>query len=80
MPCPYYLGFTCLTRFELGVDTFGDVTLDADGNPLPHYELLFEERLALFAALLSERPVTWTGKTRSPFRDQVSIRRSSRAG
>jgi probable LLM family oxidoreductase len=164
-----------MSAIELGVDTFGDVTLDADGNPLPHaqilrnavaeailadqvglsffgvgehhrrdfaisapevvlaaiagqtshihlgsavtvlssddpvrvyerfstlnalsngraevivgrgsftesfplfgfdtrdYELLFEERLALFAALLSERPVTWTGKTRSPLRDQ----------
>jgi alkanesulfonate monooxygenase SsuD/methylene tetrahydromethanopterin reductase-like flavin-dependent oxidoreductase (luciferase family) len=34
------------------------------------YDLLFEERLELFAALIGERPVTWTGKTRSPLRAQ----------
>jgi len=34
------------------------------------YDALFEERLELFAALLKEEPVTWSGQTRSPLRDQ----------
>ena len=36
------------------------------GFSLEQYEELFEERLELFAQLLSERPVTWSGHTRSP--------------
>lgn len=28
------------TRLELGIDTFGDVTRDADGAPLPHAQVL----------------------------------------
>src|SRR5712691_10808180 len=41
------------------------------GFDLSQYELLFEERLELFAALIAERPVTWSGRTRSPLRDQI---------
>jgi probable LLM family oxidoreductase len=40
------------------------------GFPLERYEELFEERLALLAALLEERPVTWSGRTRAALRDQ----------
>src|SRR5215470_8004237 len=41
------------------------------GFDLGQYGLLFEERLQIFAALLSGKPVTWTGRTRSPLQDQV---------
>ncbi|WP_062516393.1 LLM class flavin-dependent oxidoreductase [Demequina gelatinilytica] len=34
------------------------------GFDLADYEVLFEEKLALFAQLLTERPVTWEGTTR----------------
>lgn len=34
------------------------------GYRLDHYEQLFEEKLALFAELLKDRPVTWSGRTR----------------
>jgi len=40
------------------------------GFDLAQYELLFEERLELFAALLTEQPVTWSGRTRSALREQ----------
>jgi probable LLM family oxidoreductase len=40
------------------------------GFPLERYEELFEERLALLAKLLEEKPVTWSGKTRAALRDQ----------
>ncbi len=40
------------------------------GFDTAQYEVLFEERLALFAALLAERPVTWSGTTRAALRDQ----------
>ncbi|MCU1384566.1 MAG: luciferase [Acidobacteria bacterium] len=40
------------------------------GFDLAQYELLFEEHLELFAAILAEKPVTWTGQTRSGVRDQ----------
>src|SRR5690554_2936178 len=36
------------------------------GYDLSQYELLFEEKLALFAELLKEEPVTWQGTTRAP--------------
>src|SRR3954470_15060198 len=29
-----------MTTIELGLDTFGDVTADADGRPLPHARVL----------------------------------------
>jgi probable LLM family oxidoreductase len=40
------------------------------GYRLDQYELLFEEKLELFAALLEGGPVTWSGKTRSPLTNQ----------
>ncbi|MEO8276331.1 MAG: LLM class flavin-dependent oxidoreductase [Thermoanaerobaculia bacterium] len=40
------------------------------GLELDQYELLFEERLHLFAELLTERPVTWSGKTRAGLKNQ----------
>lgn len=41
------------------------------GFDLGQYELLFEERLDLLAALLEEKPVTWSGRTRSALEDQT---------
>jgi probable LLM family oxidoreductase len=40
------------------------------GFDLAQYEQLFEEKLELFAALLTEQPVTWQGETRSSLTDQ----------
>ncbi len=40
------------------------------GYDLDDYEVLFEEKVALFVELLKEQPVTWSGTTRSPLRDQ----------
>ena len=40
------------------------------GFDLAQYEVLFEERLELFAALLAERPVTWSGRTRAALSGQ----------
>ena len=40
------------------------------GYRLEDYEVLFEEKLDLFAALLREEPVTWSGTTRPPLQDQ----------
>ncbi len=40
------------------------------GYDLRDYEVLFEEKLALLAALLKEQPVTWEGTTRAPLTDQ----------
>ena len=40
------------------------------GFDLAHYELLFEEKLALFAALQTGEPVTWSGRTRAPLTEQ----------
>src|SRR5882757_7944071 len=36
------------------------------GYELSDYEELFEEKLGLFAELLREKPVTWSGNTRAP--------------
>jgi len=41
------------------------------GFDLGAYELLFEERLDLLAALIDEKPVTWSGKTRSGLTNQT---------
>jgi probable LLM family oxidoreductase len=41
------------------------------GYDLQDYEILFEEKLDLFVSLLRERPVTWSGTTRPPLRDQL---------
>lgn len=35
------------------------------GYDLQNYELLFEEKVALFAEILKEKPVSWAGKTRA---------------
>jgi probable LLM family oxidoreductase len=40
------------------------------GYSLDDYEVLFEERIDLFAALLEGGPVTWAGTTRAPLEDQ----------
>lgn len=40
------------------------------GHDLHDYDQLFEERLELFARLLREPQVTWSGETRSPLTDQ----------
>ncbi|MEZ5798182.1 MAG: LLM class flavin-dependent oxidoreductase [Paracoccaceae bacterium] len=40
------------------------------GFDLSDYDRLFEERLDLFARLLRESRVTWSGETRSPLSDQ----------
>jgi probable LLM family oxidoreductase len=41
------------------------------GFALEDYEVLFEEKLDLFAQVLTEQPVTWSGTIRSPLRNQV---------
>src|SRR3954466_7156439 len=41
------------------------------GFPLDQYEQLFEEKLDLFAALLKEQPVTWSGQTRPGLPDHL---------
>ncbi len=40
------------------------------GFDLNQYEELFDEKLDLFAALLSQEPVTWQGRLRPPLKDQ----------
>ncbi len=40
------------------------------GYALEDYETLFEEKLALFAALREGGPVTWEGSVRAPLKDQ----------
>ncbi len=40
------------------------------GYALDQYETLFDEKLDLFAALLRQEPVTWSGKTRAALKDQ----------
>ena len=40
------------------------------GYELRDYERLFEEKLDLFAALLTQAPVTWSGTTRAPLSTQ----------
>src|SRR4029079_3561935 len=41
------------------------------GLDLRAYEALFEEKLDLFRALLSQKPVTWEGKLRPPLKEQL---------
>jgi probable LLM family oxidoreductase len=40
------------------------------GFDLRQYEQLFDEKLDLFAALLTQQPVTWRGSVRAPLTDQ----------
>jgi probable LLM family oxidoreductase len=39
------------------------------GYDLSDYDVLFEEKLDLFAKLLDEKPVTWSGTVRAPLKD-----------
>src|SRR3954463_12920358 len=48
------------------------------GYPLDMYEELFEEKLDLFAQLLHEEPVTWSGATRAPLQHQDVFPRTER--
>src|SRR5829696_5551328 len=48
--------------------------------PLFEYELLFEDKLDLFARLRDERPVTWSGETRAPLTDQRVFPRTEAGG
>ncbi len=41
------------------------------GHDLADYELLFEEKLDLFARLRDEQPVTWSGEHRAPLQNQT---------
>ncbi|AMM19259.1 luciferase [Frondihabitans sp. PAMC 28766] len=41
------------------------------GLDLQDYEVLFEEKIDLFAELLKDGPVTWNGTTRGPLQDQL---------
>ncbi|MBK3566522.1 MULTISPECIES: Atu2307/SP_0267 family LLM class monooxygenase [unclassified Streptomyces] len=49
------------------------------GYDLSDYEELFEEKVALFAELLKEKPVTWSGTTRAAL-DGVSVYPHSETG
>jgi len=40
------------------------------GYDLAHYEVLFEDKVELFAELLKGQPVTWQGRTRTPLENQ----------
>lgn len=40
------------------------------GFAMQDYETLFEEKLDLLAAALTREPITWSGTTRAPLRDQ----------
>jgi alkanesulfonate monooxygenase SsuD/methylene tetrahydromethanopterin reductase-like flavin-dependent oxidoreductase (luciferase family) len=40
------------------------------GFDLNHYHVLFEEKLDLFAQLVTNEPVTWSGRTRPPLEAQ----------
>jgi probable LLM family oxidoreductase len=40
------------------------------GHDLSQYELLFDEKLDLFASLLDQEAVTWSGRTRASLNDQ----------
>ena len=50
------------------------------GFDTAEYELLFEERLDLFARLLREEPVTWSGRTRAPLTEATVYPRLGPAG
>ncbi|MTD54357.1 LLM class flavin-dependent oxidoreductase [Amycolatopsis pithecellobii] len=46
------------------------------GFDLADYELLFEEKLDLFAKLRDEQPITWQGRTRAPLTGQEVVPRT----
>jgi probable LLM family oxidoreductase len=41
------------------------------GYDLQQYDLLAQEKIDLLVALINKQPVTWSGKTRSPLRNQT---------
>jgi len=41
------------------------------GYDLSQYSMLFEDKIDLFVALLDQKPVTWTGRTRTPLSNQM---------
>ena len=47
------------------------------GYELDDYEVLFEEKLDLFAALRAEGPIEWTGTTRAPLTGQRVVPRTA---
>ncbi|RLV55126.1 LLM class flavin-dependent oxidoreductase [Aeromicrobium phragmitis] len=49
------------------------------GYDLADYEVLFTEKLDLFAQLLTERPVTWSGTTRPPL-ENVTVHPATESG
>ena len=49
------------------------------GYDLRDYDVLFEEKIELFAKLLDEKPVTWSGTMRAPLRTPMCSRRPSPA-
>jgi probable LLM family oxidoreductase len=46
------------------------------GYELSDYDVLFEDKVELFAALRSERPVTWSGSTRAALSNQAVFPRT----
>jgi probable LLM family oxidoreductase len=68
-PVRVYERFSTLNALSNGRGSFTE-SFPLFGFDLAQYELLFEERLELFAALLKEQPVTWSGRTRSALREQ----------
>lgn len=50
------------------------------GEDMQNYDLLFEEKLDLFARLLREKKVTWQGKTRSPLKNTIVYPRLGAGG
>lgn len=50
------------------------------GADMQQYDLLFEERLDLFARLLHETKVTWQGQTRSPLKNTIVYPRLGEGG
>lgn len=47
------------------------------GFELKDYNILFEEKLALFVELLKEKPVTWSGRTRAALSNQMVYPRTT---
>ena len=50
------------------------------GYELKDYEILFEEKLDLLVELVKEKPVTWSGKTRAPLKNQEVYPKTERGG
>ena len=50
------------------------------GHDLSQYELLFDEKLDLFASLLDQEAVTWSGRTRASLNDQRKLQNETMTG